>query len=174
MGYIAMGPAGCTVGDFQLSGFAYTASASGGAREIATDQIGVTPVLAVPGNVGVLFKAPWGVLAGQSQGSNITYQVTSLSGTVQVQQVGLGGFGFRAGMSSSVTVVEDLAAAAGTYSIDVYLTCTDSCTSQTSSDVLIPATSSLVVEDMVTLQSGQGGATMNRFIDWFVVCPACA
>ena len=102
--YIALGPTGCVLGNLTVSGFAYKAKAGGGAAEITADQITVTPLLAPVGTFGLQFAAPWGVETGQSQGSNITYQVLSPNPSMQVQQVRLDGNGFKAGMFGSVVV----------------------------------------------------------------------
>jgi hypothetical protein len=59
--YIAMASAACSLGNLQLSGFAYKASASGGAAEITADQITVTPALIPTGTFGLQFSAAPGL-----------------------------------------------------------------------------------------------------------------
>jgi|HubBroStandDraft_1064217.scaffolds.fasta_scaffold00297_17 hypothetical protein len=174
--YIAMGSAGCVLGNLTVSGFAYQAKASGGAAEITADQIAVTPLLPPTGTFGLQFAAPWSVESGQSQGSNITYRVLSPGGTaVQVQQARLDGAGFQAGMFGSVVVNEALATPATVLDLQVYLKCTEVCHSQTSDEVAFAAPAgTLIVADQVTLQSKLGAASMANFADWFVDCPACA
>jgi hypothetical protein len=174
LGFINMGPDGCTLGSLQVSGFAYQGTASGGAKEIYTDDIGVTPLLAPDGTVGLMFAAPWNVRATQSQGSQISYQVVSAAGQVQVMEVSLDGQGFRAGMQSSVIVQENLSASGVTASLAVFLRCSNICDSVTNQNLTIPAATQLVVDDQVALQSQQAGAAMGRFIDWFVVTGAAS
>jgi hypothetical protein len=172
--YIALGPTGCVLGNLTVSGFAYKAKAGGGAAEITADQITVTPLLAPVGTFGLQFAAPWGVETGQSQGSNITYQVLSPNPSMQVQQVRLDGNGFKAGMFGSVVVNEALATPAATRGLEVYLKCTEVCRSQTSAELnLTPPAGTLVVADRVTLQSKLGAAALTSFVDWLVVCIPC-
>jgi hypothetical protein len=169
MGFINMGPDGCQLGTVQVSGFAYTGTASGGAKEISTDDIAVAPLIAPNGAVGLMFAAPWHIGAGQGIGSQITYQLLSPDAQVQVQQVALDGEGFRAGPNSSVTVQEAVADGQVTSTLEIYLTCTDSCSSATSANLPIAPATSLTVEDLVTVQSNQSGVSMSRFADWFVL-----
>jgi hypothetical protein len=172
--YIALGSAGCVLGNLTVSGFAYQAKAGGGAGEITADQIAVTPLFVPTGTFGLQFAAPWSVETGQNQGSNITYRVLSPSTSVQVQQVRLDGNGFQAGMFGSVVVNEALGTPAATRDLQVYLKCTEVCRSQTSAELnLTPPAGALVVADRVTLQSKQGAAAMTSFTDWLVVCMAC-
>jgi hypothetical protein len=110
----------------------------------------VTPLLTRTGTFGLQFGAPWSVEPSQSQGSNIAYRVLSPSASIEVQQVGLDGNGFKAGLIGSVVVQETLAAAATT---------------------AIPPSPVLVVLDVAMLQAKQGQAAMTGFADWFVVCP---
>lgn len=172
--YIAMGSAGCVLGNLTVSGFAYQAKAAGGAAKITADQINVTPLLAPTGNFGLRFAAPWDVQMGQAQQSGITYKVLSSSAGGQIQQARLDGSGFKAGALGSVTVTEALATPATTSSLQIYLRCTDTCSSQTSELLTFnPPAGMLFISDQVQLQSKQGTATMANFADWFVVCPAC-
>ena len=134
----------------------------------------MTPLLAPVGTFGLQFAAPWGVETGQSQGSNITYQVLSPNPSMQVQQVRLDGNGFKAGMFGSVVVNEALATPAATRGLEVYLKCTEVCRSQTSAELnLTPPAGTLVVADRVTLQSKLGAAELTSFVDWLVVCIPC-
>ena len=172
--YMAMASLGCELGSLTVSGFTYTASAGGGAAEITADQIAVTPLLPPVGTFGLQFAAPWSVEAGQSQGANITYRVTSSAGTLPVQQVNLDGAGFKAGLFGSIVVNEVLATPAATRSLEVYLKCLEVCRSQTSAELnLTPPAGALAVADKATLQSKQGAAAMTGFTDWFVVCIPC-
>lgn len=172
--YIALGSAGCVLGNLTVSGFAYKASASGGAAEITADQITVTPLLPPVGTFGLQFAAAWSVDTGQSQGSHIAYHVLSPATSSQVQQVRLDGNGFRAGMFGSVVVREVLATPATTRELQVYLECTEVCRSKTSAELnLTPPAGALAVADRVTLQSKLGVAAMTSFTDWFVVCIPC-
>jgi len=172
--YIAMPTPGCELGNLTVSGFAYKASAGGGAGEITADQITVTPLLVPTGAFGLQFAAAWSVQTGQSQGSNITYHVTSTIATVQVQQVRLDGNGFKAGMFGSVEVNEALATLAATRGLQIYLKCTEVCRSQTSAELnLAPPAGMLVVADKAKLQSKMGAAAMTSFTDWLVVCIPC-
>jgi hypothetical protein len=172
--YIAMSSASCSLGNLQLSGFAYKASASGGAAEITADQITVTPALIPTGTFGLQFSAPWSVQSGQKQGSNITYHVTSSNPSVQVEQVRLDGNGFQSGILGSVVVNEALGTIAAARSLEVYLKCTEVCRSRTSSQLtLTPPAGELLVADRATLQSTQGAVAMASFTDWFVVCIPC-
>lgn len=172
--YIAMGPAGCELGNLTVADFGYHAKAGGGAAHITADQIAVTPLLAPTGTYGLQFAAPWGVESGQSQGSNISYQVLSASTTIHVQQIRLNGNGFKSGLIGSVVVQENLATASTTSTIEAFLKCDEVCTSDTSAEALVPPSPSLVVLDAATLQSKQGTVAMAGFTDWFVVCMACA
>ncbi len=169
--YMAMGTSGCELGNVQVAGFAYQAKSGGGAAEITADQIQVTPLLApVTGTYGLEFAAPWSVQAGQTQGSNISYHVLSAAAAVQVQQARLDGSGFKAGLMGSVVVNESIATGATTHSLQAYLKCTEVCHSQTSAQLTFtPPVGTLVVADVVTLQSKQGAASMTSFTDWFVV-----
>jgi hypothetical protein len=172
--YIALGSAGCVLGNLQAADFSYQAKAGGGAAEITADQITVTPLLAPTGTVGLQFAAPWSVEAGQSEGSNIGYRLLSPAAPIQVQQIRLDGNGFRAGLIGSIVVRENLASPITTATIDAYLKCDEVCTSQTSAEATVPPSAQLVVLDVATLQSKQGTAAMTSFDDWFVVCAACA
>jgi hypothetical protein len=172
--YIAMASAGCELGNLTVSGFAYKASAGGGAGEITADQIAVTPILVPTGTFGLQFAAAWSVQTGQSQGSNITYHVMSSTATIQVEQVRLDGNGFQAGMFGSVVVNEALATPAATRDLQIYMKCTEVCRSQTSAELnLTPPAGALVVADRVTLHSKLGAAAMTSFTDWLVVCIPC-
>lgn len=172
--YIAMGPAGCVLGNLTVSGFAYKAAASGGAAEITADQITVTPMLAPAGTFGLMFAASWSVESGQKQGSHVIYHVASPTASIQVQQVRLNGDGFQAGMFGSVVVNEALGTTAATQSLQVFLKCTEICRSQTSTELTVtPPAGGLVVADRVTLQSKLGAAAMTSFTDWLVVCMVC-
>jgi hypothetical protein len=168
--YIALGSAGCVLGDLTVTGFSYQAKASGGAAKITADQIDVTPLLAPTSTVGLQFAAPWDVQMGQAQQSGISYKVLSAGTTVQIQQARLDGSGFKAGALGSVTVIEALATLATTSSLDIYLKCTDTCSSQTSELLTFtPPAVMLFISDQVQLQSKQGSASMANFADWFVV-----
>jgi len=173
--YIAMGSAGCSLGNLHVAGFTYKAKAGGGAGEITADQINVTPLLAPTGTFGLQFSAPWSVQAGQSQGSNISYRVlTASTAPVQVQQVRLDGDGFKAGLFGSVVVNESLATPTVTQALQVYLKCTEVCRSQTSAERdLTPPVSMLIVLDQATLRSKLGAASMSSFTDWLVTCIPC-
>jgi len=80
--YIALGSAGCALGNLQLGDFAYKANADGGAAEITADQITVTPLLVPTGTFGFEFTAPWSVQTGQGQLSAITYRLLSSTTSV--------------------------------------------------------------------------------------------
>lgn len=172
--YMALGSAGCALGNLHVSHFAYQAKSSGGAAEITADQITVTPLRVPVGTYGLQFAAPWSIQSAQTQASKITYHVIASNASLQVQQVKLDGAGFEAGLMGSVVVDEALATSAVTQSLEVYLKCTEVCRSQTSAELnMTPPAGALAVGDRVTLQSTQGGASMSGFTDWFVVCEAC-
>jgi hypothetical protein len=173
--YMALGSAGCELGNLQVTNFKYHAKAAGGAAEITADQVMVTPLLAPTGTYGLQFAAPWTVEAGQREGSNVIYHVVSQNPSIKVEQIRLDGAGFQAGPEGSVEVNETLATPVSTRDLQVYLKCTDTCRSQTSDQLAIASTAAaLTVGDQVTLHSKQGTASMTGFTDWFVVCAACA
>ena len=82
--YIALGTAGCTIGDKTFSDFGYSKA---GTFPIPAADIGVTPCPSancthsgIPaGEEGFLFSASWQVVAGQTLDSTIGYTVTSTS-----------------------------------------------------------------------------------------------
>ena len=172
--YLALGSAGCTLGNLQVAGFAYQAKAGGGAPEITADQINVTPVLAPAGSFALQFAAPWSVQAGQSQSSGITYRVLTSTVSRPVQQLRLDGSDFHAGIFSSVVVSETVATPAATNNLQVYLKCMEVCRSQTSATLdLNTGAPMLLVMDRVTLQARQGPASLAGFTDWLIVCIPC-
>jgi len=175
--YIAMGSAGCTLGNLVISHVDYQAKAKGGAAKITPDEIVVTPLLppAPVATVGLEFAAPWSVQADQGQESLITYRALSSATTGAVNQLRLDGSGFAAGMLSSVQVNEDVATPKKTYALKIFEQCDDVCRSKTSDTALvIPAAPPVAVVDKVTLASKQGGASLKDFTDWFVTCAPCA
>jgi len=63
---------------------------------------------------------------------------------------------------------------ATTSTLEIYLKCMETCSSQTSDMAnFTPAVPMLVVLDRVQLQSKQGEAALPSFADWFVACLAC-
>jgi hypothetical protein len=154
--YIALGSAGCVIGNLLVSDFDYRAEADGGAGKITMDQIGVTPLLAPVGSYALQFAALWSVETGQRQASHIRYQVHSLDKSIQVRQIRLNGSGFQAGLFGNEAVSEAFASAAITGSIEIYLKCTEVCRSETSTDVFSPPSNALVVQDAVKLDSKLG------------------
>lgn len=172
--YIALGPAGCVLGNLHVSGFAYQADSSGGAAQITADQISVTPLLAPGGNFALQFDAPWKVQTAQSQFSGIRYRVVSPTASIQVQQVRLDGNGFTGGMFGSIVIDETLASAATASDLQVFIKCAEVCKSQTSATLNIsPAVTALIVGDRVNLKSKLGSFSFTGFVDWLVVCAAC-
>lgn len=172
--YIALVSSGCVLGNLTVSNFAYQAKFSGGAAKITADQINVTPLLAPTGTYGLQFSAPWDVQGGQSQSSDITYDVLSASTAQAVQQVRLDGSGMKAGLDGSVLVNEALATPTTTSELKIYLKCDEVCQSQTSAMLAFPQPlPMLIVSDQVTLQAKMGPASMSNFADWFVTCPSC-
>jgi hypothetical protein len=172
--YIALGSAGCILGNLRVADFAYHAKASGGAAEITADQITVTPLLPPVGTFGLQFSAPWDVQSGQDQFSGITYHVVASSTALPVQELRLDGNGFEAGLFGSVVVNEAVGTPAATHDLQVYEKCEEVCRSKTSATLdLNPAAPTLVVADGVTLKSALGSASLTSFVDWFVICIPC-
>jgi hypothetical protein len=172
--YIALGSAGCVLGNLQVADFAYHAKASGGAAEITADQITVSPLLAPVGSFALQFSAPWDVQSGQDQFSGIAYHVVASSTTLPVQEVRLDGNGFKVGQFGGVVINEALATPAATHDLQVYEVCDEVCRSKTSATLnLSPGASTLVVTDAVALKSDLGSASLTSFADWFVVCIPC-
>jgi len=172
--YIALGSAGCILGNLQVADFAYRAKASGGAAEITAEQIMVMPLLPPVGTFGLQFGAPWDVQSGQDQFSGVTYHVAASSTATPVQELRLDGNGFKAGLFGSVVVNEVVATAAATHDLQVYEKCEEICSSKTSATLdLKPAASTLVVADAVALKSELGPASLTSFVDWFVICIPC-
>jgi len=173
--YIALGSAGCILGNLTVADFAYHAKASGGAPEITADEITVMPLLVPVGTFGLQFSAPWDVQSGQDQFSGITYKVVASSTALPVQELRLDGNGFQAGLFGSVVVNEAIATpAAATHDLQVYERCEEVCRSKTSATLdLKPAAPTLVIADGVTLKSELGAASLTSFVDWFVICIPC-
>ncbi|HLY19676.1 MAG TPA: hypothetical protein VKR61_20760 [Bryobacteraceae bacterium] len=172
--YIAMGPGGCVLGNLVVGNFAYHAKASGGAPEITSDQIQVTPLLAPVGAFALQFAAPWSVQTGQIQISGITYNVASPAVSNQVQQATLDGAGFQGGMFSRAVVNQALATPAATDNLEVFLKCTEVCRSQTTAMVAFtPGAAVLAVSDRVALDSKLGNTSITGFTNWFIICIPC-
>lgn len=172
-GYVALGPAGCFLGGLEVGDFQYTAAASGGAPEIAADQINVTPLLAPVGLAGLEFAAPWKVNSGQKQGSKITYRVLSPTAGLAVQRLALASSGFQAGPIGGVFVNETAGDQVATYNLKLFLECAQACRTRTSASQMIAPTAELAVSDDVVVNSILGTASMTDFIAWLGICPAC-
>jgi len=172
--YIALGSAGCTLGNLQVADFKYHAKASGGAPEITAKEITVSPVLPPIGMFALEFSGPWSVNSGQDQFSGITYRVVAASTAMPVQELRLDGNGFTAGLFGSVVVNEAVGAVASTEDLQVYEKCEEVCQSKTSAilDLKTPAPT-LVISDAATLKSDIGTVSMTGFTDWFVICIPC-
>lgn len=172
--YLTMPPAGCTLGNLQISGFSYSAKASGGTPTITPEEITVAVVLAPAGTFGFQVTAPWGVHIDQSQTSDIGYHVLAPSASVRVAQVQLDGLDFEAGVFAAVTVDATIATSATTHDLQTFLKCAATCKSQTSATLdFLPAAPLLVINDRVKLQTKGGSATALGFTNWLVACLPC-
>lgn len=103
--YVALGSAGCTVGDKLFTDFGY---ASAGDNALSATQVTVTPDNSDPLNPGLLFRGSWEADAGETSDSELQFTVSTLSGEALIKDASLSIFGYGTDNGGVVSVGENL------------------------------------------------------------------
>jgi hypothetical protein len=112
--YVALGAAGCTIGDKTFYDFSYGDTVSGGATATAAASVNVYTVgdtgeaIAGP-DYGVQFESSWGAADGQTNDAVIQFDVAVTSGSnYLITDAGLAQDAFVNGTGSEATVAEQI------------------------------------------------------------------
>ncbi len=103
--YVALGAAGCQIGDKLFYDFNYLGTGSGGATPIPEAGVAVTPI-DTPYNPGFTFNAPWSVGAGQALNSTIGFTVAVLDGGGLIKDISATMMGYGRVPDGTVMVAE--------------------------------------------------------------------
>lgn len=177
--YIALGAGGCELGGVVYANFQYLGGSTGGAPVITAGDITVTPSFIAPSTGNLTFTAPWkvggaGVIADQSQTSNIMYSATITNGETSSDalSLALGTVGIAGTGSATVTEVTDLAPP--NYLLDVYETCNpELCKTQPTASLQFSNFPTLQVVDVVNVVSTGNVTSLASFEASLNTCFPC-
>lgn len=173
--YIALGATGCELAGVVYANFKYQANATGGASAITSNQIEVTPSIVVPSTSNLTFAAPWGVNAGQSQSSVITYTAANTTGTTSTEALDLtlGTVQITGVGWATVTEITDLAPP--NYLLEVFKSCNaaGTCQSQSNASLQFSNFPVLQITEVIDVVSMGNVTSLKSYETSLNTCVSC-
>lgn len=168
--YMSLGAGGCTLAGATFANFTYAARASGGAAVINADQITVVPVLVIPATAQFVFSAPWSVANAQSEVSVIRYTAVLPCGDAAPAELDLTLGPAHVGGNVGNAIVQETTNAGN---LSVFEACAQVCQTKSSAQLPFKPVSVVLITEVVSLNGGTAGASLNQFLAALNRCIPC-